>query len=59
MRVAHKSAPYVHMAKLEVEQHANKEELAENTLEEVEEPVSSQMTLETPRMIEKDLKIPR
>jgi len=41
------------MPKPEIEQYANKDDCDENTLQEIEEPVSSETTLKTPIMIEK------
>ena len=43
-----KSIPYMHVARPEIEQFANRDEQIENTLQEIEEPVSSQTMLETP-----------
>ena len=54
MGVEKKFVPYVYIAKPEIEQYANKEEWEDNTIEEVEEIVSNQTTLETPRMTKKN-----
>lgn len=47
------------LAKPEIEQHVNQEEWEKNTLQEVEEQISSQTTLETSKLKEKELKRPR
>jgi len=36
-----------------IEHFSNRDEWIENTLQDIEEPISSQTTLENPRMVEK------
>lgn len=58
MIIEQNSIPYTHISKSEIEYYANHNVWEENTLQEVEDKISSQIALESPRLKEKELKIP-
>ena len=54
--IEHKSTPYPHKPRPEIEKYANEEEWTKNTLHEANEHLVSQTSLQTPIPKDKDTK---
>ena len=59
MRVEKKTNPYAHKPSTEIEQYANQEQWTENTIQQAEEKIVSQSSLQTPIPKDKEIKRPR